>query len=71
MANAGTYRALAQSGRWEHLHVLSNEPLVVPELAHELGLVDDAVGISTCPLMSTAGPVASGILLSGQALARK
>lgn len=67
VANAGTYRALAQSGRWEHLHVLSNEPLVVREIAYELGLVDDAVGITTGPLMSTAGPVESGILLSGQA----
>ena len=67
VANAGTYRALARSGRWQHLHVLSNEPVVGPEIANELGLDDDGVAVSTGPLMSTAGPTESGTLLSGQA----
>ena len=67
VANAGTYRALARSGRWQHLHVLSNEPVVGSQLASELGVNDDDVAISTGPLMSTAGATASGTLLSGQA----
>ena len=67
VANAGTYRALARSGRWQHLHVLSNEPMGESELAREMGLDADGVAISTGPLMSTAGATASGTLLSGQA----
>ena len=67
VANAGTYRALARSGRWQHLYVLSNEPVGGSELAREMGPDADGVAISTGPLMSTAGATASGTLLSGQA----
>ncbi len=66
IANAGTYRALAQSGHYRQLHVQSRTPRDSSELGEELGVLPNAVEVTTGSLLSAESAVRAGTLLSGQ-----
>lgn len=66
IANAGTFRALAQHGGFQRLHVQSRTPADPTLLAAELGVDKAPPLITSGPLFSTTKARRSGTLLYGQ-----
>ncbi len=66
IANAGTYRALAQSGQCRRLHVQSRPPGDPWEVGEELGILPNAVEVTTGSLLGAESAARAGTLLSGQ-----
>ncbi|TXH45281.1 MAG: glycosyltransferase family 1 protein [Actinobacteria bacterium] len=68
VANAGLFRALAQDGGYQSLHVLSHPGSAdTQSLRAELGLVDaEPPEVTVGPLFGTAAATAAGALLYGQ-----